>query len=313
MTPVCHVCGALLTELWAEATDVEYGTTDEQFGYWRCPDCDALSITPLPADRLTEIYPSTYYSFATGDAVLDADRNLVTRMKARLDRRALQKVLENVPTDAPRILDVGGGTGDIAAGFVAATDGRATATVVDFDPATIDVARQRGLHGFVGRFEDFETDERFDLILMLNLIEHVADPGALLRKARELLAPGGVVWLQTPNYRALDARLFRRRNWTGLHCPRHWVVFSDEGLRTAMERSGLEVRSLECTQGGSFWATSMIGLVAPRRPQADGTLPTPLIAMKAFMPLAALGAAFDLLTRRLRRTSQVVAIAGASD
>jgi len=305
----CHLCGRRLSDVWATATDVEYGTTSERFDYLHCLPCDALSIDPLPADRLAEIYPLTYYSFASGADVLDADRNLVTRVKARLDRGAFARALGLAGSPrAPHVLDVGGGSGDISAGLVASSPG-AQATVVDLDPRSVEVARSRGLGGWVGRFEDFETDQRYDLVLMLNLIEHVADPAAVLRKAAELLGPSGIAWIQTPNFHSLDARLFRHRNWTGLHCPRHWVVLGQRGLRQALTESGLAPISLERSQAGSFWATSLMALPHRHGRSSETDLPKPLVAQPAFMPLAAAGAAFDILTRRARQTSQVVAYA----
>jgi 2-polyprenyl-3-methyl-5-hydroxy-6-metoxy-1,4-benzoquinol methylase len=171
---------------------VEYGTTSERFDYFLCPDCDCLSISPLPSDRLEQIYPPTYYSFASAEP---SSEGLVERVKARLDSRMFRKALAAIGKPDPRILDVGGGTGEISAGFVRETDGRAVATVVDIDPKSIEAARARGLQGFVGRIEDFESDEHFDLILMLNLVEHVADPLAVLASARERLAPDGILWL----------------------------------------------------------------------------------------------------------------------
>jgi hypothetical protein len=237
-------------------------------------------------------------------------RSPVMAVKAALDRRQFRRVSALTGRDAPSLLDVGGGTGDIAARLVEASGGRARATVVDIDPASIEVVRRRGLEGAVARFEDFDAAERFDVVLMLNLIEHVADPIAVLSKARELLAPGGVVWIQTPNFRALDARLFRRRCWTGLHCPRHWVIFSTAGLRSALRQAGLEPRTVEHTQSGSFWAGSVLGL--PRSRRAPGRGGRPLVQSPLFLPLAAFGAGFDLATSRLRATSQIVAVAGAA-
>jgi SAM-dependent methyltransferase len=303
----CLVCGRPSTDEWATAVDIEYCSTIDRFGYFRCGGCDCLSINPVPVDRLAEIYPPSYYSFASSDNPLEPERNLITRVKARFDARTLRSVLRHVRTRAGlSILDVGGGTGDIAAGLLRAAGPGAHATVVDIDAKSIAVARDRGLGGFVGRFEEFATERRFDLILMLNLIEHVADPVAMLRRAGELLSQDGLIWLQTPNFRSLDARLFRRRNWTGLHCPRHWVVFSKSGLQSAVAAAGLELALLEHTQGGSFWAGSMLGLFRHWPPKGS---PVPLVHNPAFMPLAALGAGFDLLTRRLRQTSQLVAFA----
>src|SRR5262249_12560671 len=184
-----------------------------------------------------EIYPPTYYSFAAGED--DGSTGLVDRVKQRLDLRAYRLAAEHLGVSAPRILDVGGGKGEISATFVSA-GGAASAFVVDPDPASIDTARSRGLEGFAGTIEEFETDERFDLVLMLNLIEHVASPVAVMRKAASLLSPDGRIWLQTPNFRALDARLFRHRNWAGYHCPRHWAILSEVGLQSALARAGLE-------------------------------------------------------------------------
>jgi SAM-dependent methyltransferase len=311
------VCGSELDELWATATDTEYGTTAERFSYYLCRYCECLSIDPLPADRLSEIYPPTYYAFAEAG---DRSPGLVERVKQRLDLRSYRRVAQRLGASAPRILDVGGGSGEISASFVR-SGGAGGAFVVDPDRAGIEAARARGLDGFAGTIEEFETSDRFDLVLMLNLIEHVADPVGVLRKAASLLAPGGLIWLQTPNFRALDARLFRHRNWAGYHCPRHWAIFSEPGLRRALGRSNLEVAEFRRTQGGGFWAQSALGLrrdrlmkrgdLPPAWPEAKGgaPLPRPLVRYPSFPPLAATFTAFDMSTRALREVSQVAVLA----
>ncbi len=296
--------------MWTRAHDVEYASVSDTFRYYLCEACDALSIHPLPAGRLDEIYPPTYYSFVGAGEPVER-RGPITAVKAALDRRQFARVSSLVRGDELRLLDVGGGSGAISARLVEASGGRAEATVVDIDPASIEAARARGLRGEVARFEDFETSERFHIVLMLNLIEHVANPIEVLVKARQLLVPGGVAWIQTPNFRAFDARLFRDRCWTGLHCPRHWVVFSTSGLESAIRRAGLEPRVIEHTQAGSFWASSLLALRRSRRPPETGL--RPLVQSPLFLPLAAAGAGFDLATRRLRATSQVVAVAAAAN
>ena len=56
-------------------------------------------------------------------------------------------------------------------------------------------------------FENFETDERFELIVMGFILEHVDDPALILRRVRDFLAPGGRVFLAVPNAEALNRRL----------------------------------------------------------------------------------------------------------
>ena len=261
-----------------------------------------------------EIYPPSYYSFASGE---EEEPGLVHRLKQRLDLRSYRNTAGRLRVTAPRILDVGGGTGEISGAFVRRA-AAASAFVVDPDPASIEVARKAGLEGFAGTIEELQTDERFDLVLMLNLIEHVADPVAVLEKAARLLEPDGLIWLQTPNFRALDGQLFRHRNWAGYHCPRHWTLFGERGVRRALGRAGLEPVEFRRTQGGTFWAQSLVGLRRDRQMRAaEATrssagreaLRKPLVRYRSFPPLAAAFASMDICTRRWREVSQVAVLA----
>lgn len=55
--------------------------------------------------------------------------------------------------------------------------------------------------------EKFETSQRFDTITMINILEHVIDPIAVLRKAANLLSPEGVLLVHVPNAYAVNRRL----------------------------------------------------------------------------------------------------------
>ncbi len=297
--PRCLACGARDTTPWATARDVEYRTSDDAWTFHRCRACGVLFIDPVPADRLATIYPPTYYAYAP------PSRSLVHAVKDRLDRRFFRGVLADVRGTALRALDVGGGAGvELAA--LRASDPRVTDTwVVDLDPGAAAVARANGHAYFCGRIEDFVPDRPFDVVLLLNLIEHVADPGAVLRKVAALLAPGGVVVVKTPNHDAWDARLFRHRSWAGLHCPRHWVVFTRESFARLAGDAGLEVRRATYTQGAPFWAASVLAWLAGRG-LARITPERPVVRHPLFAPLAGAFAAFDFARRPLAKTSQML-------
>ncbi|MCK4870755.1 MAG: class I SAM-dependent methyltransferase, partial [Gammaproteobacteria bacterium] len=55
--------------------------------------------------------------------------------------------------------------------------------------------------------EEFETEERFNTITMINVLEHVSDPILILRKASSLLSDGGVLLAHVPNAYAINRRL----------------------------------------------------------------------------------------------------------
>jgi len=56
-------------------------------------------------------------------------------------------------------------------------------------------------------FEDYETDERFDVIVMGFILEHVEDPVAIISRFKRFLAPGGRTFLAVPNAEVLNRRL----------------------------------------------------------------------------------------------------------
>jgi SAM-dependent methyltransferase len=285
-------------EPWATATDREYFTSREPFRFYRSPSQGVVFIDPVPSDRLKEIYPPTYYSYAAPGA------SWVQRVKSALDRRAFRAVLREVPGDPLAALDVGGGAGWLL-DDVRAADPRVRFTrVIDIDPAPAALAESHGHAYFAGRIEDFEPDRAYDFVLLLNLIEHVEEPLSILEKVRGLLAPRGRVLVKTPNWESLDARIFRHRSWAGYHCPRHWVLFNRESFTRLADLAGLEVRRFSYTQGAGFWAASVAGWLASKgvgRADYDH----PIVEHPLFDPLSAAFAAFDFARAPVSKTSQM--------
>jgi len=58
-----------------------------------------------------------------------------------------------------------------------------------------------------GYFEGFSTEERFDVILMGFVLEHVDDPGLIVERFKRFLAPGGRIFVAVPNAKSLNRRL----------------------------------------------------------------------------------------------------------
>lgn len=55
-------------------------------------------------------------------------------------------------------------------------------------------------------FENFDTEERFDVIVMGFVLEHVADPRLVLQRYKKFLAPGGRCFVAVPNGESLHRR-----------------------------------------------------------------------------------------------------------
>lgn len=299
----CLVCGSREMALWCSTSDVEYLTTKETFSYFKCNNCKSLSIDPVPVNSLRDIYPSNYYSFSPNTS------SYIQKIKQFLDKQFFMPILDDLSADSISILDIGGGSGwimDQMKGF----EPRIKKTfVVDIDANAEKLAIENGHNFFNGRIEDFHTLEKFDLILMLNLIEHVDNPIEILSKARGLLKVGGRVIVKTPNHDSLDSRIFRNTYWGGLHCPRHWVLFTPESFSLAAEASNLKICQLSLTQGAPFWAWSIVAILNKfNLLNINREQPIPLHPLIG--PLQVIFAGFDFIRKPFFRTSQMFVLLG---
>jgi SAM-dependent methyltransferase len=132
-----------------------------------------------------------------------------------------------------RLLDVGCGTGAILESF----SRRYQAFGTDMAPQAIEFCRERGLTRLhLGTLETYPPSEPFDLITMLDMVEHVEDDEALLQAGRRLLGEGGHILIAVPAFPSLwskhDEILHHKRRDTR------------RGLRTLVERAGFTVEHL---------------------------------------------------------------------
>lgn len=297
-TLYCPICQEKVITLWNKAIDYEYFSTKEEFNYYKCEDCGTIFIHPIPYEQLKDIYPSNYYSF------VNKSKSIVVKIKEWLDKLFLRKILTQLNAKEINVLDVGGGTGWIV-DILKKADSRIKFTqIVDFDKNAKAIAENKGHNYFEGTIEEFETDIKFDLILLLNLIEHVKNPLEVIKKVQALLSQNGIIVIKTPNTASIDASIFRKTYWGGLHCPRHWIIFSAKSFKILLESTNLKIKSLEYTQGAPFWAFSIIAYLF-RKKLVSISADKPIIFHWLFAPLSALFAIFDFLRKPFFKTSQM--------
>ena len=103
------------------------------------------------------------------------------------------------------------------------------------DPKAIAVCREQALEVIQGDvFSEALDGERFGVVTISHVLEHVADPQALLKRTYELLQPGGFLWVALPNPNSLGLRMFGAA-WRGLHVPFHLCIPSQNQLRKWVE------------------------------------------------------------------------------
>jgi SAM-dependent methyltransferase len=138
-----------------------------------------------------------------------------------------------------RLLDIGGSAGKVALEFQNFFGMQATV----LDPAEEEVAaaRKLGLTGIAGSLEQWDTDERFHLILLCRTIEHVQDLRGVLRRVRRLLHPNGFLYCDIVDFTEACRLIGHPEAVTKIdHC--YWMT--QESAAGIFRFAGLEVVSI---------------------------------------------------------------------
>jgi SAM-dependent methyltransferase len=150
--------------------------------------------------------------------------------------RRLAWVRRQLPSRA-RVLEVGVRDGSF--GAIASTDFE----YVGIDPASAAArhARARGLEVYNATLSSFvNTGPSFDAITLFHVFENVADPHDVLARIKELLKPGGVLFLSTFDTEGLIYLMTERKSMVQ-NFRTHLILYSRSALIELLERSGFEL------------------------------------------------------------------------
>ena len=222
--PQCPVCKSLHTSHLCEV---------DGYSIWRCSESATDFVWPMPsASALKELYDREAW-FEGGERGGYSDYDAQTEPSLPLVKEILHRF--SVVDKELAVLDIGCGYGTHLR--QAAEHGWKCFGVEPSLHART-TAQQR--HGermtIVERAEDL-LPKRFDLVLMLEVIEHLADPFSLFFTlfGRDAIGPETLVVISTPNARSSDA-VRDPAKWAYRHPPSHLVYYSAKSLHSLLRR-----------------------------------------------------------------------------
>ena len=101
-----------------------------------------------------------------------------------------------------------------------------------------DAKKLYGLDAETADFNDFETDRKWDVIIMGDVLEHVNDPVKAVEKVSAILKDDGAVWISTPTFESAFSAVVGHAD-PMLRQQYHLNYFSRESLYTLLGKFGL--------------------------------------------------------------------------
>lgn len=230
---------------------------------------EMLVTSPRPdKSELPSYYQSEDYISHT-----DSRKNFTDKIYQRVKKHMLQKKLKWIEKKIPgkgRILDIGAGTGDFL------VEAKLKGWKVNgIEPN--EKARSQALLKNIKLAPDTSNfkSEKFDVITMWHVLEHVYDLKSQIIEVEHLLKKDGLLVIAVPNFKSYDAQYYKE-HWAAFDVPRHLWHFSQrsfEHLLAGTEFNKIDSRPLifdsfyvsllsEKYRSGkpNFWKAMYIGL-----------------------------------------------------
>ena len=226
----CPLCGRA-----PEPFAVDY----QGFRLCRCPACKLEFVTPrLSFEDLAEkVYSDNYFPVREGSQERSAEAtHYYTRQMSNFERVLGRK---------GKVLDIGCGNGSFL-DFARESGWE----IAGSDIKLSDDALALGCTLREGRIQDLHFgDEKFDLIRLNHVLEHTQEPVEDLKRCREMLAPGGILFISVPNIAGISPRLkslqsrlhLKGKRWRHYAAMHHLFFFSPDTLRASVEKAGMQV------------------------------------------------------------------------
>lgn len=237
---VCPSCGHKNINPILSAKD--YTVSEEHFEIWECEVCTLRFTQNIPGmEDIGKYYQSENY-ISHSDTTKGFINNLYHSVRKRTLVQKKNLVQQITKKNTGNILDIGCGTGAFLH-TIKLADWNITGLEPD-EKAREKAAELYGVHPLPANEFYSLRDNSFDAITLWHVLEHVHDLHGYMEKLKNLLAPGGKLFIAVPNYTSYDARVYKKF-WAAYDVPRHLYHFSPKAMKSLWAKHGLRVQQLK--------------------------------------------------------------------
>lgn len=256
-----------------------YSYNDRNSEILKCYDCGHLYLYPIPLIELDERKMETVSS-----AEFYGNKLLKTIHEKVVIKREIRNAKKFLKSNNPTLLDIGCGTGWTTEiwrnnGF--------NVTGLEPSSARSNIASGTYNINIVNQYlENFQTDTKFDVIIMRHLLEHIEDPSAMLKKIQSFLKPEGLLIIIIPNIDSIGRYIFGE-NWEWI-LPWHLHFYTPRTLTMLVEKMGY--KKMKCYQMPSpLWYPKSLGRLLKK----EWRIPS-FLNLVLFSPIILLGVILNL-------------------
>jgi len=212
------------------------------FHHHSCVDCKCVYVSPrLKNSALEELYEDEYYSEMYNQSMLpffDKRKELIGQSKYIQVIECVQEV-RKTQTKSLRVLDIGAGIGEVISVF---NDNGHDCEAIEVNKIAIKQLKDLKIKVFDDSFYNFNSIEKFDVIMAWGVVEHITDPSLFLDKVYSLLNPSGVFVSEVPHSESVLVDYCQKTGKDPLRIlqgEQHIILYSNQAYCELHEKSGL--------------------------------------------------------------------------
>lgn len=209
---------------------------------------EMLITSPKPSlNELSKYYQSEDYISHT-----DSRSSFPDKIYQAVKRYMLQKKLNWINKKFPgkgRLLDIGAGTGDF---LLEAKKAGWKVKGIEPEKKARELALKKGIE--LKKSSRGFPAEKFDVITMWHVFEHVYDLKNQVIELDNLLKKNGLLIIAVPNYKSFDAEYYKEF-WAAYDVPRHLWHFSENSFRNIFSGTGIKQKDRKGLIFDSFYVS----------------------------------------------------------